>query len=186
MGRGETVEVMELHRSEMVSRNDGALVPVTFFGLGVHEGTLRADILNLKYHRHRGVAQELAEQLSLRLGHLNMLDGMDMITWAPTTHARKTRRGYDQAELLARHFGAFVALPVRSLLRRTSQQSQSGLQREDRLVGPQFVAKPRVKNRNIVVIDDVTTTGATFRAVAKALANVGCSQILCVALSWRP
>lgn len=180
------METMELHRSEMVKGFRGELVPVTFFGLGVHSGTLREDILNLKYHNKRSVSYRLAEELSIRLIHLNMLTEMNTITWSPTTSSRKSQRGYDQAELLARHLGAFVDIPVRSLLRRTSHVSQSGLLRQERLRGPKFVAKPSARNKNIVVVDDVTTTGATFRAVSQALASAGSVHVLCVALSWKP
>ena len=177
---------MELHRSEMVAGNEGALIPLTIFGLAPHEGSMREDILKLKFGNNRRVAQSLAELLALRLTHGEMLRNIDVITWAPTTSARKITRGYDQAELLARHLGAYVNIPVKTVVRRVSTTSQAGAQRAVRLLQPEFVAKPTVKNKSVVVVDDVTTTGSTFRAAASALAARGCTHIVCVAPSWKP
>lgn len=186
MGRGAEVGVMELHRSEMVSGKGGVLIPLSVFGMSPHTGSLRNDILNLKFHNNRAVAKELAEQVSQCLVHMNATVGMHFMTWAPTTVVRKSERGYDQAEVLARHLGVFVSIPVKGVLRRVNKQSQTGLHRMERLVQPQFVAKPVVAGKKIIVVDDVTTTGATFRAAAQALAIAGCVEVLCVAPSWKP
>ena len=107
----------------------------------------------------------------------------DVVTWAPTTARHQQERGMDHAELIARHVGVLLALPTKRLLRRINTVSQTGLDRDERLVSPEFVARPLGRHRNVLIIDDVVTTGATFRAAAKALVEVGVLLVVCVAPS---
>ena len=108
---------------------------------------------------------------------------IDVVTWAPTTVSHQHERGMDHAELIARHVGVLLALPVKRLLRRVNAISQTGLDRDERLVTPEFVARPLRRQRNVLVIDDVVTTGATFRAATQALVSVGALLVICVAPS---
>jgi predicted amidophosphoribosyltransferase len=89
----------------------------------------------------------------------------------------------DHAELIARHVGALLALPVKRLLRRINTISQTGLDRDERLISPEFVARPLGRHRNVLIIDDVVTTGATFRAATQALVAVGAISVVCIAPS---
>jgi predicted amidophosphoribosyltransferase len=89
----------------------------------------------------------------------------------------------DHAELIARHVGVLLCLPTKRLLRRVNTVSQTGLDRDERLISPEFVARPLGRKRNVLVIDDVVTTGATFRAATRALVEIGALSIVCVAPS---
>ena len=89
----------------------------------------------------------------------------------------------DHAELIARHIGVLLALPTKRLLRRINTISQTGLDRDERLISPEFVARPLGRYRNVLIIDDVVTTGDTFRAATKALIEVGVLLVVCVAPS---
>jgi predicted amidophosphoribosyltransferase len=89
----------------------------------------------------------------------------------------------DHAELIARHVGVLLELPIKRLLRRVSTVSQTGLDRDERLISPEFVARPLRRHRNVLIIDDVVTTGATFRAATQALVAVGAISVVCVAPS---
>lgn len=108
-----------------------------------------------------------------------------VVTWAPTTPDRRGERGFDQAELIARHLGAMLGLPVRRLLRRTSTGHQTGSPRATRLDGPVFVARP-ARGIHVVVVDDVVTTGATFMAAVAALEQAGAAGVDCVAVASTP
>ena len=172
---------MELHRTEAVRSNTGALVPVQILGIEPHEGHIRELVLGLKYGRKRLNARVLADII---IGSINWSDfSVDVVTWAPTTTSHQHERGMDHAELIARHVGVLLALPVKRLLRRINTISQTGLDRDERLISPEFVARPLRRHRNVLIIDDVVTTGATFRAATQALVVVGANSVVCIAPS---
>jgi predicted amidophosphoribosyltransferase len=172
---------MELHRTELVRSNTGEMIPIQILGVEPHEGHTRELVLGLKYGRNRANARVLAEIVvdSVNWNYFTV----DVVTWAPTTTSHQHERGMDHAELIARHVGVLLALPVKRLLRRINTISQTGLDRDERLISPEFVARPLLRHRNILIIDDVVTTGATFRAATRALVGVGAQSVVCVAPS---
>jgi competence protein ComFC len=172
---------MELHRTEVMHSNMGEMIPIQMLGVEPHEGGTRELVLGLKYGRKRANARALAEIVVEAVS----CDGLscDVVTWAPTTARHQQERGMDHAELIARHVGVLLALPTKRLLRRVNTVSQTGLDRDERLISPEFVARPMGRHRNVLIIDDVVTTGATFRAATKALVEVGALSVVCVAPS---
>jgi competence protein ComFC len=173
---------MELHRSERIIGVNGRLVEVQYLGVAAHEGLVRDAVLNLKYHGHRAVARQLALVIVDALEDLSMANGEWLVTWAPTSEMRRRKRGFDQSELIARHVGAFLGKPVRRLLRRTSSQFQTGHSRIDRLSAVSFQGR-RIDSTAILLVDDVVTTGATFRKAAYELVRCGATKVICVAPS---
>jgi len=172
---------MELHRTEVMRSNTGALIPVQFLGIEPHEGHTRELVLGLKYGKKRQNARMLAEIVVDALIWKNF--ACDVVTWAPTTSRHQHERGMDHAELIARHVGVLLALPTKRLLRRINRVSQTGLDRDERLISPEFVARPLGRQRNVLIIDDVVTTGATFRAATQAIVAVGAQSVVCIAPS---
>lgn len=183
-GRGVTVGDgdMGTHRTEMLQNRDGHLVVVDYFGLFDHEGTVRETILQLKYEAKRSNAAVLATFAMDALPPVR--EPMHFVTWAPTTSRRHIERGFDQSELIARHFAAQMKVKHSRLLRRVNDGSQTGSGRNERLVRPEFVARPNVCGKNILVVDDVMTTGATMRAASEALVHAGASYVMCLCISW--
>jgi predicted amidophosphoribosyltransferase len=172
---------MELHRTQTARSNTGVLVTTQILGIEPHEGHTRELVLGLKYGRKRVNARLLADIVVESIDWNDFI--VDVVTWAPTTVSHQHERGMDHAELIARHVGVLLALPVKRLLRRVNAISQTGLDRDERLVTPEFVARPLRRQRNVLVIDDVVTTGATFRAATQALVSVGALLVICVAPS---
>jgi len=150
-------------------------------GVEPHEGHTRELVLGLKYGKKRSNARSLADIVVEAISW----DGFtcDVVTWAPTTSRHQQDRGMDHAELIARHVGVLLVLPTKRLLRRVNTVSQTGLDRDERLISPEFVARPLGRHRNVLIIDDVVTTGATFRAAIQAIVAVGALSVVCVAPS---
>lgn len=97
-----------------------------------------------------------------------------LVTWVPTSAARRRRRGFDQAELLAQALGRRLDVPCRPLLRRVPGPSQTGRSRAQRSGNVRFVPARRLPPPcRAVVVDDVCTTGATIRSAAHTLATAG-------------
>lgn len=99
-------------------------------------------------------------------------------------HPKKLReRGYNQSGLLAKQLGLFLGLPVieNSLKRKRNTPPQTKIISRDerwRNVSDAFVCNGGdVKGRNVLLIDDVCTTGATLDACAQALKSAGAISV---------
>ena len=87
--------------------------------------------------------------------------------------------------MLARAVAWRLGVPCRRLLRRTDGPPQTGRTRAERLEGPAFVARRRVKGA-VLLVDDVVTTGATLRAADAALRAAGAETVHCIAAAATP
>ena len=141
------------------------------------EGVARDLIVALKFRQRRSAAGVLATQMVRRL----RLADVDVVTWAPTSARRVRRRGYDQAEVIARAVARQLGVPCRRLLYRSHGAPQTGKSRSERLVGPAFRARRPRSGLVVLVIDDVVTTGATLRTAAEALQAAGVGRVELVA-----
>jgi len=156
-------------------------------------GRVRDVLLGFKYANRRAVAGHLAGLLVNRLVAAGVLDhgdgggGVDVVTWAPTSGRRRRGRGFDQAEVVARHVARQLGLPCRRLLERDAPDDpQTGKRRAGRLHGPVFRAHPNVPAARILVVDDVVTTGATLRAATAALEAAGAAAVVPAAIAATP
>lgn len=116
---------------------------------------------------------DLAHQLSWDL---------DIVVPVPLGVVRRKERGYNQASLLARPVAMKLNLhyQLKALRRVRETQSQVELNREQRKlnVAGAFQADPkRVADKNILVIDDVTTSGSTLDSCAEALLSAGAGKV---------
>ena len=136
----------------------------------------------LKYRNRRVVARQLAAVLVRRLPQLPV----DLVTWAPTGAVRVRRRGFDQAELLARAVARELGVPCRRLLYRSHGTVQTGADRAARLEGPSFRGRAASGGLSVLLIDDVVTTGATLAAARRALLDAGVAEVWSAAAAATP
>jgi predicted amidophosphoribosyltransferase len=151
-------------------------------------GRPRDVLLGFKYGNRRQLAHHFAGLLVNRLLVEGVTpDQFDVVTWAPTSPARRHRRGFDQAEVVARRVAGQLGLPCRRLLEREGRSTpQTGLARTERLHGPVFRASPSVDGRRVLVIDDVVTTGSTLRSASAALRQAGAIAVQRAAIATTP
>ncbi|GAB4314945.1 MAG: ComF family protein [Phototrophicales bacterium] len=147
---------------------------------GSHIGLLQHAIHALKYANVPMLSKPLAERL---INALHQLDwAVDCSVPVPMHPTRLAQRGYNQAALLARH----LPLPmIDGLARIRETRSQVGLTREERLQNVQgaFLAKEDFNGKNVLLIDDVLTTGATLIGCTQALYQAGAHQVFALTVS---
>lgn len=145
--------------------------------IGPYDGALRAIIHALKYGGRRSLARPLAGLMRAR--GAEMLAGADAAVPVPLHRSRHRERGFNQADDLARH----LELPVVTALRRTratAAQAELPAARRHGNVRGAFAATPRataLAGAVVLLVDDVSTTGATLEACARALKAAGVREV---------
>lgn len=154
---------------------DGIRSPFRF------EGLIRRAVHELKYRNLRALAQPLAGLLNEYLVK-NRLPG-EVLVPVPLHPKRLRQRGYNQSQLLAKELGRLARLPVVSnyLLRQRPSPPQTGTtsaaERQANVAGAFSCRDERLKGKQILLIDDVATSGATLSACAAALKAAGAGSV---------
>ncbi|MEE9277151.1 MAG: double zinc ribbon domain-containing protein [Dehalococcoidia bacterium] len=145
----------------------------------VFHGATRDAILAVKYKGFTAAVAPLVDLVDASA----FAPSLDLVTAVPMAGRRQRRRGHNQAELIARQIARRLQIPsdARALrrIRSTPQQAKQhdvGARREN--VKGAFAAGPaRVAGRSVLVVDDVTTSGATLNACALALLDAGAAAV---------
>jgi predicted amidophosphoribosyltransferase len=154
-----------------------------------YEGVARELVARLKYRNVRAVVPWLAAAMVDGLG---VPAGRVVVTWAPTTPARRRARGFDPAEVLARPVARRLAVPCLALVSRRPGPPQTGLPASARRAGPRVApmrssaVRRRASGAVVIVVDDVATTGATLAAVAVAVRALGAASVVAVTAARTP
>lgn len=161
-----------------------------------YEEPIAAVVRALKFGRLDYLGAHLARDLAEEIARAVPADderGWDAVVPVPLHWRRRWARGYNQAERIARPLARRLGLPfVEALRRRRATPPQTGLDRKRRLAGPRGAFAPRRRRSarpgagRAILVDDVTTTGATLRAAAHALRSAGFDEVLAVAAARTP
>ena len=158
---------------------------------GAYSGPLREAVHRMKYKQDLGLTELFSSHLHILLVELGW--NVNLITPVPLSRKRLRQRGYNQAALLAWPMAEamkirFSSKAIERIRDTTSQVSLSAQERLLNVVGA-FQANPViVKNKDVLVVDDVITTGATIQSCAQALFAAGANQVfgLSLARTLRP
>lgn len=154
-----------------------------------YEGAVRQAILAFTYTGQRRLGEPLGDVLAGVA--LEVRPHVQLVVPVPLHPLRQRQRGYNQAELLARHAATRLGLPVRSdLLARTrATPPQVGLSLVARQANvasafaPTQHAAGALAGRAVLLVDDVTTSGATMSAAAQALLAGGAATVWGLAMA---
>jgi len=152
---------------------------------GFYEGPLRSLIHLYKYSGMKPLARPLAKYLERAIA---IDETFDAVAAVPLHWRKKWQRGFNQSQLLARHIAKRRNLPLIEPLRRrrpTAVQASLAMAGRRRNVAGAFVLRPNsdVKDKRILLIDDVMTTGATASACATVLKRGGAKSVSLAALA---
>lgn len=150
--------------------------------LGVYEGALRDCVILMKRPYFDSLSLQMGLQLAEKLVAMNR-EGWDWIVPTPQHWWRRISKRTNSSELLAESIGQRLGIHVqRHCLRRTRIRKKQGLlgltQRRQNVRGI-FKISPwvRPKNKRVLLIDDILTSGATASEMAKALLQAGATSV---------
>ncbi|MCX6812414.1 MAG: ComF family protein [Candidatus Berkelbacteria bacterium] len=163
------------------SCKDESLLTGLLISADYRRGPVKEMIHHLKYSGQRELALPLAKLLVSRL-KISKLRGQIVVVPVPLHIHRQRLRGFNQSELLARAVCTKLNLAGANALKRIkfkkTQVESKGKERRENLIGAfKCVDGEIIKNKTIVLVDDVSTTGATLEECAKVLRLAGARQV---------
>jgi ComF family protein len=154
--------------------------------IGIFEGPLREAIHQFKYRPCRALGKPLGAWMA---AYIRPVSEIDCIIPVPLHVARLRKRGFNQALILARELSRTFSVPLSydNLKRVRPTRPQVELSGEERLknVAGAFALKQpvKLKNRDILLVDDVFTSGATMNECALVLKEAGVARITALTLA---
>ena len=147
-----------------------------------YDDELKESIYRFKYGGRREYADHYAACMERSLGNWICSLKPDALVPIPLHKSRLKKRGYNQAALLAEGLGKKLGIPVRHdvLIRSSKTAVQKGLgasERQNNLKKALKIGPDVVKLKNIVLIDDIYTTGSTMNSAASCLQDAGVENV---------
>lgn len=150
------------------------------------EGVAREAVHLLKFHGRHAIAGMMGRVMSSAVRDVEV----DGVAHVPLHRTRLRERGYDQSARLARSVARTLGLPYypRALTRVRPTRQQATLDAADRLanVAGAFESSRRWTGDAILLVDDVSTTGATIQAAAEALREAGAGPVVGLVFAHTP
>lgn len=153
-----------------------------------YKGNVRNGILRYKFYGKRNRGKAFGRHLAMKLLQSGYTD-FDVLTWVPLSAAKLRSRGYDQVEEIGKSVSRELGRPLTPTLKKIRDTStQSTLEtldaRRANVLGAYVVTDPAlVKDKCILLLDDVITTGSTASECAKTLLLSGAKEVYCAALA---
>lgn len=145
----------------------------------IFEDPIQNALHKLKYRKDMSMGDAIAYHMLPFVQRLNWQ--IDMLIPVPLGKARMKQRGYNQVAMIAKPLSIALQIHYASneLTRKKETRTQVGLTKLERKknVEAAFQASASVKRKNIVVMDDVSTTGATLSSIAKSLYDAGAENV---------
>lgn len=147
-------------------------------------------ILNMKYRGKWDLAEIMGRLAANECLGSGFFEGIDVIVPIPTTRKRKMERGYNQAHLIAKGISQITGIPIAddAVERAKYDGSQTHKNADERQANVKGVFKlkraERIRNKHVLLVDDVMTTGATTKSCASELMKGGAKLFSIMALGY--
>lgn len=152
-----------------------------------YDGIFKKAVKKFKFGNKGGYAKQLAFPMVQSILESYQGVNFDLITCVPMHKKRLRKRGYNQAELLARECAKIMNIPYCDTLEKfkenREQHSIKASERAKNVKGVyRIIDKELVCDKNILIIDDIITTGHTLGECAGTLIKSGCNSVNCAVL----
>ena len=156
---------------------------------GEYSGVLRNVIRKFKFDHGIGLTRFLSDPSIEFIRSWGLI--IDHIVPVPLSNSRLHERGYNQSALLATSVSRSLHIEIkhRALTRVKETLSQVGLnskERQDNVLNAFYADRTIHRNKSVLVIDDIATTGSTLNECAKALKNAGAREVFCYTVAKTP
>ena len=177
---------LHLHPVNKVYQTFTGRVPVvraTAFTYFTKEGIMQHLLHRLKYKGRTAIAGYLGQLFAADLLSTGWLEGIDLLVPVPLHRRKAYRRGFNQSELIAGGMAdaSGLTLGAQVLSRSLDTESQTRKTRQERIdnVNEVFrVPNPGlVRDKHLLLVDDVLTTGATLEAAGLSLLEAGAKHL---------
>jgi ComF family protein len=155
------------------------------FSVGVYEANLRTILHDLKYSGLKPLAATLGAKLADTISRNIETLKIDLILPVPLHPSRLAQRGFNQAEEIARSVSGLLKIPLETEIlyatRKTKHQARLPADRREANVRGAYAVdddKGFLQGKTILLIDDVTTTGATLRENEKVLRDAYAKKVI--------
>ncbi len=156
--------------------------------LGPYADPLRSMLRELKYRRREGMVRRLGRMLAAAVASGQAGEGLDLVMPVPMHWRRRLWRGGDHSRRIAEALAEELGLPVGCELvrvRHTPQQAHLPRTRRFQNVRGCFEARATraLAGTSVLLVDDITTTGATASEAARVLLEAGAQRVVLAAVA---
>lgn len=148
-----------------------------------YEDIFRRGVLDFKFRGRKRGARCFALYIANAVKECYKNDCIDYITAVPLTRKQKRKRGFNQAEELGRALSRILEIPyMECLVKIKDNQLQHTLSKNERaknVKGVYKIADKEINNLNLLLVDDIVTTGCTLEECCKILKKSGCKVLCC-------
>ncbi len=150
-----------------------------------YEGGIKQGIHKLKFNGKEHIAHTFAEEMAKSVKSDFADVNFDFICFVPFTTAQKIRRQFNQSELLAEHLSKMLGIPLKRVLIKLfetdTQHSKNIRNRRGNVFGVYDVKDGAdIKDKTILLVDDIKTTGSTLDECAWILKIRGAKAVYCI------
>lgn len=156
--------------------------------LWLHRDPVPGAVYRFKYHNRRRYGLIFGREMAGHYEKWMKKQGVELIVPVPLHPSKKRKRGFNQAEIIAAELSEQTGIPMRTdilhRIKKTSPQKTLGpAQRTANLKGAFAVSASWKPCRNILLVDDIYTTGSTVERCAGVLKKAGVENVLFLTIS---
>ena len=151
-------------------------------------GKVRRMIIRLKFHDRTQYIPQISEILASDITAAYQISDIDFLTYVPMHKTDQAERGYNQSQLLSEELSRKLSIPcietLKKVKRTKKQHKLKYFERKNNLAGAfSVIDKDTVKGKNILMIDDVVTSGQTLSKCCKILNTAKPRSIICATIA---